>query len=152
MVCLDSDVFTQKDPLNNVPDNKCIVYSFGLGADWSFDNAAESVGCEVREFHKHRYLTYLYSLPLTFYLTQVHGFDPTGLLWRQGMHGTAYANIDYAQQYPSKSKHFHNWGVGAADVAVYPPGSVPQVRMYLVDKRIQFDKCFTIASGLARIR
>lgn len=53
MVCLDSDVFTQKDPLNNVPENKCIVYSFGLGADWSFDNAAESLGCEVRELDKH---------------------------------------------------------------------------------------------------
>ena len=79
------------------------------------------------------YSRYLYSLLLAFYLVQVHGFDPTGLLWRQGMHGTAYANIDYAQQYPSKSKHFHNWGVGAADVAVYPPGSVPQVRMYLID-------------------
>ena len=102
IVCLDAGVFTRKDPLNNVPEDKCIVYSFGLGADWSFDNAAEARGCEV------------------------HGFDPTGLLWRQGMHGTAYANIDYAKQYPSKSKHFHNWGVGAADIAVYPAGSVPQ--------------------------
>jgi len=42
------------------------------------------------------------------------------------MHGTAYANIDYAKQYPSKMKKFHNWGLGAADSAIYPPGSVPQ--------------------------
>jgi hypothetical protein len=38
----------------------------------SFDNAAEEFGCEV------------------------HGFDPTGLLWRQGMHGKDYSGIDYA--------------------------------------------------------
>ena len=68
-ICGDSRVFTRKDPLGNFPEDKCIVYSYGLGADWSFDNAAEERGCEV------------------------HGFDPTGLLWRQGMHGTAYANI-----------------------------------------------------------
>ena len=63
---------------------------------------------------------------ISYLLLQVHGFDPTGLLWRQGMHGTAYANIDYAAQYPSKSKHFHNWGLGAASSAVFPAGSVPQ--------------------------
>ena len=61
----------------------CIVYSYGLGADWSFDNHAESMGCEV------------------------HGFDPSGLLWRQGMHGAEYSNIDYAKDYPSKMKVFH---------------------------------------------
>ena len=42
------------------------------------------------------------------------------------MHGTAYANIDYGVQYPSSRKLFHNWGLGAASTAVYPPGSVPQ--------------------------
>jgi hypothetical protein len=109
---------------------QCVVYSFGLGADWSFDNHGESEGCEV-----HAYLTYfmnntcslffLFLMSESFY--QVHGFDPTGLLWRQGMHGTAYANIDYAKQYPSKSKYFHNWGIGAADAAIYPPNSIPQV-------------------------
>ena len=34
----------------------CVVYSFGLGADWSFDRDAESHGCRV------------------------HGFDPTNNL------------------------------------------------------------------------
>lgn len=38
--------------------SECIVYSYGLGADWSFDNAAEIYGCNV------------------------HGFDPTGPLWQ----------------------------------------------------------------------
>jgi hypothetical protein len=52
---------------------KCVVYSYGLGADWSFDNTAEAWGCEV------------------------HGFDPSGLLWRQGMHGSDYSNIDYSK-------------------------------------------------------
>ena len=40
-----------------------LVYSYGLGADWSFDNHAETMGC------------------------QVHGFDPSGGLiyinWHQ---------------------------------------------------------------------
>ena len=36
-----------------LPTN-CIVYSYGLGADWSFDNALEQAGCEI------------------------HGFDPSG--------------------------------------------------------------------------
>ena len=39
----------------------------------SFDDAAELEGCEV------------------------HGFDPSGLLWRQGMHGSDYSGIDYAK-------------------------------------------------------
>lgn len=82
--------------------NKCIVYSYGLGADWSFDSAAETEGCEV------------------------HGFDPTGKLWRDGMHGEAYSRIDYEQLYPSKKKYFHNWGLGAVSRATYPARSIPQ--------------------------
>ena len=82
---------------------RCVVYSYGLGADWSFDTAAEqTAGCEV------------------------HGFDPSGLLWRQGMHGPDYSRIDYATQYPSKLKKFHNWGLGVVDKALYPVGTVPQ--------------------------
>jgi hypothetical protein len=78
---------------------RCIVYSYGLGADWSFDNSAEASGCEV------------------------HGFDPTGKLWRDGMHGVDYSRIDYARQYPSSMKHFHNYGLGAASRVVYPVAS-----------------------------
>jgi hypothetical protein len=37
-----------------VKSKKCIVYSFGLGFDWSFDSALERLGCEL------------------------HGFDPSG--------------------------------------------------------------------------
>lgn len=46
--------------INYIDFSKCIVYSYGLGADWSFDNQAELKGCIV------------------------HGFDPTGKLWRDG--------------------------------------------------------------------
>ena len=42
------------------------------------------------------------------------------------MHGREFSNIDYAHQYPSDKKHFHNWGVGAASEITYPPGTVPQ--------------------------
>jgi hypothetical protein len=85
-----------------VKNNDCVVYSYGLGADWSFDNAVEKLGCHV------------------------HGFDPSGLLWRQGMHGKDYAGIDYVNQYPSKLKTFHNWGIGVVSKALYASGTVPQ--------------------------
>lgn len=48
-----------------------LIFSFLLFR--SFDDDAERFGCEV------------------------HGFDPTGLLWRQGMHGKDYSGIDYAK-------------------------------------------------------
>ncbi|RYH23243.1 hypothetical protein EON65_18055 [archaeon] len=168
-----------KDPLTHSTNSNCLVYSYGLGkslplyhiyrceltiglclcvyfrigADWSFDNAAEEAGCEV------------------------HGFDPSGPLWRsvrmlclciyalelsyayvhayflthththiriqqpqphtitilhtssqppQGMYGRGYEDIDYSISYPSEHKHFHNWGIGAADQVTYPPHTIPQ--------------------------
>lgn len=93
--------FLCQDELLDI-ESKCIVFSYGLGADWSFDNAAEDFGCIV------------------------HGFDPSGSLWRAGMHGEAYSHIDYVKQYPSKNKFFHSWGLGVLDKAIYPPGTIPQ--------------------------
>lgn len=95
---------------NNDTIEQCIIYSFGLGADWSFDSNLEKNGCEV------------------------HGFDPSGLNWREGMHGAAYSNFNYKKDYPSPlgsvsktgSRIFHNWGLGAADIALYPSGTIPQ--------------------------
>lgn len=81
----------------------CIVYSYGLGADWSFDNELEKRGCHV------------------------HGFDPSGKLWQEGMHGRDYQSLDYGRQYPSPGKTFHAWGLGAASRASYPAGSIPQL-------------------------
>ena len=95
--------FVCGDDLPSGSAGRCVVYSYGLGADWSFDTAAEQeASCEV------------------------HGFDPSGLLWRQGMHGRDFSGIDYAAQYPSKLKTFHNWGLGVVDKALYPVGTVPQ--------------------------
>mmetsp|Transcript_21221 Transcript_21221/g.39608 ORF Transcript_21221/g.39608 Transcript_21221/m.39608 type:complete len:327 (+) Transcript_21221:183-1163(+) len=109
-VCLDAltlnpagQVDTSTSALGvSTPQHPCVVYSFGLGADWSFDKDAEKHGCHV------------------------HGFDPTNNLWQQGMHGTEYSHFDYAKQYPSKQRFFHNWGLGALDSVVYPPGTFPQ--------------------------
>lgn len=42
------------------------------------------------------------------------------------MHGADFSRFHYDRDYPSKLKHFHNWGVGAASKAIYPPGTVPQ--------------------------
>jgi hypothetical protein len=47
VVCLDDEVFSGKDLVSNSTKDTCVVYSFGLGADWSFDMAAEHRGCEV---------------------------------------------------------------------------------------------------------
>ena len=106
--CDESKLWGRKDAggwyLCDVIDkyDKCIVYSYGLGADWSFDNAAEASGCEV------------------------HGFDPSILLWQKGMHGPEYSKFDYASEYPSRKKVFHNWGLGVLERAIYPPGTIPQ--------------------------
>ena len=61
-VCLDSlgggdaTAAVSVFPASTPQKYACVVYSFGLGADWSFDKAAEKFGCSV------------------------HGFDPTNLL------------------------------------------------------------------------
>ena len=103
------------DILPSVAPKKCIVYSYGLGADWSFDTKlSEQYGCEV------------------------HGFDPSGKNWRNGMHGNNYANINYLKQYPtsridqpsstkSGQKYFHNWGLGSISRDIYPIASIPQL-------------------------
>ena len=45
------------DDLVNRSAERCVVYSYGLGADWSFDKALEGIGCEI------------------------HGFDPSGIVF-----------------------------------------------------------------------
>lgn len=42
------------------------------------------------------------------------------------MHGKEFSGFDYAREYPSGNKNFHNWGIGAVNT-VYPPGTIPQV-------------------------
>ena len=42
------------------------------------------------------------------------------------MHGTEFSHFDYAKEYPSSKRIFHNWGLGALPAAVYPPGTFPQ--------------------------
>lgn len=95
-----------RDALPIIPDasdgKPCVVYSYGLGADWSFDMAAENYGCEV------------------------HGFDPSNQEWAAGLHGNEYSHFRYARQYPSAKKFFHNWGVGVANQQIFQPGTVPQ--------------------------
>lgn len=56
-VCLDSLGSTGSQTTAGL-NRPCVVYSYGLGADWSFDKDAENFGCSV------------------------HGFDPTNNLVR----------------------------------------------------------------------
>lgn len=42
------------------------------------------------------------------------------------MHGSEYSHFNYATQYPSEHRSFHNWGLGALDSATYLPGTFPQ--------------------------
>lgn len=46
------------------------------------------------------------------------------------MHGKEFSGFDYAREYPSGNKNFHNWGIGAVNT-VYPPGTIPQVLFLL---------------------
>jgi len=50
--CLvDGDKFACLDPPLQLGKTKeCLVYSFGINYDWSFDEAAEMFGCEVHSF------------------------------------------------------------------------------------------------------
>ena len=34
----------------DIRDGKCLIYSFGIGKDWSFEDAMASLGCQVRAF------------------------------------------------------------------------------------------------------
>ena len=47
-VCLDEKVNPFVKPLDH--GNKCLVYSFGINIDWSFDEAMERCGCQVFAF------------------------------------------------------------------------------------------------------
>ena len=42
------------------------------------------------------------------------------------MHESEFSHFDYATQYPSPLRSFHNWGLGALDNVVYAPGTFPQ--------------------------
>jgi hypothetical protein len=72
------------------------------------------------------------------------------------MYGTAFSNVNYASQYPSDKKFFHNWGLGAADIAVYPPGTIPQVFVdalfFRLDSGIGLSCSCSLLPGLAGFR
>jgi len=42
-VCLD-------DLYNDVQNGKCLIYSFGIFADWTFEEAMANLGCTIRAF------------------------------------------------------------------------------------------------------
>ena len=61
------------DPAVRPEAYKCLVYSFGIHYDWSFDEALEKYGCEVFAFdpsmnetnHNHSRWIYFYNLGLS---------------------------------------------------------------------------------------
>jgi len=42
-VCLD-------DLYNDIQNGKCLIYSFGIFADWTFEEAMANLGCTIRAF------------------------------------------------------------------------------------------------------
>ena len=42
-VCLD-------DFYNDVQNGKCLIYSFGISGDWSFEETMADLGCTIRTF------------------------------------------------------------------------------------------------------
>jgi len=42
-------------PLKNSKDYKCLMYSFGVGNDFSFDDEMAKKGCEVHSFDPCKY-------------------------------------------------------------------------------------------------
>ena len=48
---LDGDKLVCMDLLKDAIDNgDCLIYSFGLGSDWSFEHMFADMGCTVRAF------------------------------------------------------------------------------------------------------
>ena len=49
--CLDGVKLVCMDKIyDNIKSGKCLVYSFGLSMDWSFERAMAAIGCTVRAF------------------------------------------------------------------------------------------------------
>ena len=49
--CLDGVKHVCMDRLNEaIEEGKCLVYSFGLSVDWSFEQAMADLGCTVKAF------------------------------------------------------------------------------------------------------
>ncbi|KAK7077234.1 hypothetical protein SK128_020552 [Halocaridina rubra] len=46
----DGDKAVCFNPVYNISPNDCIVYSFGISTDWSFDDAMAGLGCQVYSF------------------------------------------------------------------------------------------------------
>lgn len=73
------------------------------------------------------------------------------------MHGRDFSGFDYAKHYPSKSKRFHNWGIGPI-TAIYPPGTIPQVAdsssfaIEFLTWNVKFVSIFLAVVGLAWVR
>ena len=49
--CLDGNKFVCLDKLfGDVLDGRCLIYSFGISNDWSFEEAMADLGCIIRTF------------------------------------------------------------------------------------------------------
>ena len=98
--CVDGVKFVCMDKiLDDIKAGKCLVYSFGLSMDWSFERAMAAIGCTVKAFDPGQ------EQPESVTHKRIH-FHKIGLSHKTGKHKVSICNF--------KSKNKKN-------ISFYPP-------------------------------
>jgi hypothetical protein len=127
-VCVD-----ESTQLWELDKRKCVVYSFGINHQWSFDLAAVAKGCEVHSFDPT-----IIVLP---YDTQPELVSSRCAAERRKRGRTSHtkdnmanANGALCAPNPSPHIHFHDWGLYGADTDL--PGIGPVKRLSTIMREL----------------